>query len=117
MNVSNTQRPMSHIPEEALHAYLDQALSRSRCVVIESHLAACPQCRGLVRPLGDDEVGDGEEQSEDRPITPGQRVGAGVFGLLVVGISVLSMEGGATIFGVLFGAFGLVMLGVALFVK
>ena len=45
MNVSNTQRPMSHIPEEALHAYLDQALSRSRCVVIESHLAACPQCR------------------------------------------------------------------------
>ncbi len=45
MNVSNTQRPMSHIPEEALHAYLDQALSRARCVVIESHLAACPQCR------------------------------------------------------------------------
>lgn len=45
MNASITQRPMSHIPEEALHAYLDQALSRSRCVVIESHLAACPHCR------------------------------------------------------------------------
>ncbi len=35
---------MSHIPEEELHAYLDQALSRSRCVVIESHLASCSTC-------------------------------------------------------------------------
>lgn len=35
---------MSHIPEEELHAYLDQALSRSRCVVIESHLASCGHC-------------------------------------------------------------------------
>lgn len=36
---------MRHIPEEELHAYLDQALSRSQCVEIESHLAACPACR------------------------------------------------------------------------
>ncbi len=36
---------MPHIPEEELHAYLDQALSRSQCVEIESHLAACAQCR------------------------------------------------------------------------
>lgn len=36
---------MRHIPEEELHAYLDQALSRSQCVEIESHLAACPTCR------------------------------------------------------------------------
>ncbi|MBP2647718.1 MAG: hypothetical protein H6Q77_1342, partial [Gemmatimonadetes bacterium] len=36
---------MSHILEEELHAYLDQALSRSRCVVIESHLASCGFCR------------------------------------------------------------------------
>jgi len=35
---------MSHILEEELHAYLDQALSRSRCVVIESHLASCAYC-------------------------------------------------------------------------
>ena len=35
---------MSHIPEDELHAYLDQALSRSRCVVIESHLASCSFC-------------------------------------------------------------------------
>lgn len=35
---------MSHILEEELHAYLDQALSRSRCVVIESHLANCAFC-------------------------------------------------------------------------
>jgi hypothetical protein len=35
---------MRHIPEEELHAYLDQALSRSQCVEIESHLAACPSC-------------------------------------------------------------------------
>jgi hypothetical protein len=35
---------MSHILEEELHAYLDQALSRSRCVVIESHLASCGFC-------------------------------------------------------------------------
>ncbi|MDQ2670485.1 MAG: zf-HC2 domain-containing protein, partial [Gemmatimonadota bacterium] len=36
---------MRHIPEEELHAYLDQALSRAQCVEIESHLAACPTCR------------------------------------------------------------------------
>lgn len=37
---------MQHIPEDELHAYLDQALSRSQCVEIESHLAACPRCQG-----------------------------------------------------------------------
>jgi len=36
---------MSHIPEDELHAYLDQALGRSRCVEIESHLAECTRCR------------------------------------------------------------------------
>ena len=36
---------MRHIPEDELHAYLDQGLSRSQCVEIESHLAACPSCR------------------------------------------------------------------------
>lgn len=34
-----------HIPDDELHAYLDQALPRSRCVTLESHLAACPGCR------------------------------------------------------------------------
>ncbi|MGH7500071.1 MAG: anti-sigma factor family protein [Gemmatimonadales bacterium] len=37
---------MRHIPEEELHAYLDQGLSRTQCVEIESHLAACPSCQG-----------------------------------------------------------------------
>jgi Putative zinc-finger len=37
---------MPHIPEDELHAYLDQALSRSQCVEIESHLASCPACQG-----------------------------------------------------------------------
>lgn len=36
---------MRHIPEEELHAYLDQALSRSQCIEIETHLAACIRCR------------------------------------------------------------------------
>ena len=36
---------MRHIPEAELHAYLDQGLSRSQCVEIESHLAACPSCQ------------------------------------------------------------------------
>jgi hypothetical protein len=36
---------MRHIPEDELHAYLDQALSRSQCVEIESHLAGCPSCQ------------------------------------------------------------------------
>jgi Putative zinc-finger len=36
---------MRHIPEEELHAYLDQGLSRSQCVEIESHLAACSSCQ------------------------------------------------------------------------
>lgn len=36
---------MRHIPDEELHAYLDQGLSRSQCVEIESHLAACPSCQ------------------------------------------------------------------------
>ena len=35
---------MRHIPEEELHAYLDQALSRAQAVEIESHLAACAAC-------------------------------------------------------------------------
>ncbi len=36
---------MPHIPEDELHAYLDQALSRSQCVEIESHLAGCARCQ------------------------------------------------------------------------
>ncbi len=36
---------MRHIPEDELHAYLDQSLSRSQCVEIESHLARCPACQ------------------------------------------------------------------------
>jgi len=36
---------MRHIPEDELHAYLDQGLSRSQCVEIESHLAACATCQ------------------------------------------------------------------------
>ena len=41
----NTER-MRHVPEDELHAYLDQALSRSQCVEIETHLAACDHCAG-----------------------------------------------------------------------
>lgn len=41
-----TPEPLRHIPEEELHAYLDQALSRSQCVEIEHHLAGCQGCRG-----------------------------------------------------------------------
>jgi hypothetical protein len=37
---------MRHIPEDELHAYLDQGLSRSQCVEIESHLACCASCQG-----------------------------------------------------------------------
>lgn len=36
---------MRHIPEDELHACLDQALSRSQCVEIEHHLAECRMCR------------------------------------------------------------------------
>ncbi len=36
---------MRHIPDEELHAYLDQALSRSQCIEIETHLARCARCR------------------------------------------------------------------------
>ena len=36
---------MPHIPDEELHAYLDQALARLRCVEIESHLDECTPCR------------------------------------------------------------------------
>ncbi|MBA3444004.1 MAG: zf-HC2 domain-containing protein [Gemmatimonadales bacterium] len=38
---------MRHIPEDELHAYLDQGLSRSQCVEIESHLAGCASCQGM----------------------------------------------------------------------
>lgn len=38
---------MRHIPDPELHAYLDQALSRSQCVEIERHLAHCPRCQSL----------------------------------------------------------------------
>src|SRR4029078_8713671 len=40
-----SSRAVRQIPDEELHAYLDQALSRSQCVEIESHLAACPSCQ------------------------------------------------------------------------
>ena len=38
---------MRHIPEDELHAYLDQGLSRSQCVEIERHLADCPSCQAI----------------------------------------------------------------------
>jgi hypothetical protein len=38
-------RPARHIPEDELHAYLDQALSRSQCAEIETHLSACKLCQ------------------------------------------------------------------------
>jgi predicted anti-sigma-YlaC factor YlaD len=41
------EKSMSHIPEDELHAYLDQALGRLRCVEIESHLAECTRCRDV----------------------------------------------------------------------
>src|SRR5512140_2609513 len=44
MIASIRHETMRHIPEEELHAYLDQALSRAQCVEIESHLAACAGC-------------------------------------------------------------------------
>jgi anti-sigma factor RsiW len=34
-----------HIPEEELHAYFDQALSRSQCAEIETHLSHCAKCQ------------------------------------------------------------------------
>jgi hypothetical protein len=34
-----------HVPEDELHAYMDQALSRSQCIEIETHLAHCPLCQ------------------------------------------------------------------------
>ena len=36
---------MRHIPDEELNAYLDQALSRSQAIEIETHLALCSACR------------------------------------------------------------------------
>jgi hypothetical protein len=41
----NTERMRQHVPDEELHPYLDQALSRSQCVEIETHLAQCAHCR------------------------------------------------------------------------
>ncbi|HEX5386302.1 MAG TPA: zf-HC2 domain-containing protein [Gemmatimonadales bacterium] len=38
---------MLHIPEDRLHAYLDQGLERLECVEIESHLAECTRCQTL----------------------------------------------------------------------
>lgn len=45
MTVNNRRGAMRHIPEDELHAYIDQSLSRSQCVEIESHLAGCSTCR------------------------------------------------------------------------
>lgn len=36
---------MRHVPEDEIHAYLDQALSRSQCIEIETHLAGCLLCQ------------------------------------------------------------------------
>lgn len=35
---------MRHVPDEELNAYLDQALSRSQCIEIETHLSLCASC-------------------------------------------------------------------------
>jgi hypothetical protein len=40
-----TPRTERHIPEDELHAYLDQALSRSQGAEIETHLSACTVCQ------------------------------------------------------------------------
>ena len=45
MTGSISEIAVRHIPEDELHAYLDQALSRSQCVEIECHLAECRSCR------------------------------------------------------------------------
>lgn len=58
-----------HIPEEELHAYLDQALSRSQCVEIESHMAGCRQCA---------EVRDDTAALRDRTTALLARLGPGV---------------------------------------
>ena len=42
-----SREPVRHIPEDELHAYLDQALSRSQCVEIECHIAECRPCEQL----------------------------------------------------------------------
>lgn len=41
----NRVTTVQHIPDEELHAYLDQALSRSQAADIELHLARCPRCQ------------------------------------------------------------------------
>ncbi len=38
-------RSERHVPEEELHAYFDQALSRSQCAEIETHLSHCARCQ------------------------------------------------------------------------
>ena len=38
-------RSERHVPEEELHAYFDQALSRSQCAEIETHLSHCAKCQ------------------------------------------------------------------------
>ncbi len=38
-------RSERHVPEEEHHAYFDQALSRSQCAEIETHLSHCPKCQ------------------------------------------------------------------------
>lgn len=40
-----TTKTARHIPDDELHAYLDQALSRSQCAEIETHLSACKACQ------------------------------------------------------------------------
>jgi hypothetical protein len=38
-------RSERHVPEEEFHAYFDQALSRSQCAEIETHLSHCARCQ------------------------------------------------------------------------
>jgi hypothetical protein len=43
----NTVTTVRHIPDDELHGYLDQALSRSQAAEIELHLARCSRCQVL----------------------------------------------------------------------
>lgn len=43
--IERITRHERHIPEDEFHAYFDQALSRSQCAEIETHLSHCASCQ------------------------------------------------------------------------
>ncbi len=97
--------PCCHPPEVA--RLLANAPSLPREYTTARPDAACPRCRGLVRPFGADEAEEPEAVfDENKPVTPAQRMMAVLVAVFGLGIAAWCFQGGAWGRGLFWAAIG-----------